>query len=258
MNKGFRTLAQATCAASLGCALVFGTQIGSMQQPADLAHPQKLMTVQKAYANEIIAPVLSYYKDLIIVTDKPLKLRKSMSVNAGIIDSSPELVDGTFVHAEGISKDKKWIYVRYNQSPGWIPITNTEEVTTENKSMFTTAEVTLTAGPGKGDKRAVAPKDQELHIDGSYGQYVHTYFNAKDGWVKTDVLTAEQPKKEEKPAVEPTPAPAPAPTPAPQPEEKSFVESLASNTLVLVVGGLALILVIIGIAAGIIMGRQKR
>ncbi len=229
-----------------------------------LAVSTPMIAPELAQALDIIAPTRAYYKDVVITADQPFYMRADSGSNSAEIKNGPQLKKGDFVHAEGISKDQNWAYVRFEMQPGWIPISATKEVKGISETAYTQEDVKLYQSPDKSGELTTIPKGEQIVLDADSGSGTkHTHFDGKYGWVESDKLSAEAPKKEEpKEQVQPTQAPASevstaAVSQAPaETKEVELLEYILKNPMVLLVGAVALILVIVGIAAALVSSRK--
>lgn len=242
----------------------FKQAIGGAALGLALAVSTPMLIPQTAQALDIIAPVRAYYKDIVITADQPFYMRADSNGSSAEIKNGPQLQKGDFVHAEGISKDQKWAYVRFEMQPGWIPISATKEVSAINEAAFTQEEVVLYQTSDKTGELTKIPAGEQIVLDADSGEGTkHTHFDGKYGWVESNKLGADAPKKEET-KVESVQAPvveSQAATAAQEPavneqHETSFIEHLLKNPMILLVGAVALILVIVGIAAALVSSRR--
>lgn len=213
--------------------------------------------VAPAYGIDIVAPTIPYYKELMIVTDKPFKLKEKASANSADLNNGPDMTNGIVVHGEGMSsKSKDYVYIRYESQPGWVPLSKVKEVTALDTQLYTQAETVQTSSPGGGDTLTTIPEGEKVAVDADSGDgYYHVYYNAKPGWVAASSLG----EKKVAPVVEQPQTPEPAEVePAVEiSEEKSVLDVLRDNPLIVIVGGLAVILVIVALVFLAVSSRRR-
>ncbi|MDO5043809.1 MAG: SH3 domain-containing protein [Coriobacteriia bacterium] len=218
----------------------------------------------QSFAVDIIAPVRAYYKDIVITAEQPFYLRANASSKAAELKNSIEVKQGDYIHAEGISNDGNWVYIRYQQQVGWIPKSSFKEVTPVQEAGFAQEDAPIYQFTDASTEVGNVPKGTQIQFDADSGDgFKHTVFQGASGWVKAEQFGAEAPKEEPEPqeqeTVEVTTPPVVEETqvaPAPVVEQKTMLEVALGNPRLLILAAGGLVLMIIAIAAAAIASRR--